>query len=174
MDMYDFSTCIKCDKSYLGHFKVDMYGNISCVDCKHPEMLSERLTIESMDKSTYEQYMVMDMLDKDISVLYPLFAQPTDVPLEKFINEEGELIPEKVYFQGNDLDTARHLQEMSLICLKYLDTNKIEHLDLVNQIIKGYLNLREVKYTEEQMNSLNELVLSPEFKMVEDEVKDTY
>lgn len=174
MDIFDFAKCTKCNKSYIGHFTVDLYGNIACEDCKNPTLLSERLVIEDMDKSTYEQYMVLDMLEKDITVLYPLFSKAAEVPLENFIADTGELIPEKVYFQGNDLHIARFLQEKSFLCLKYLDTNKEEHSELVTKIIRKYLDLREKKYSEKEISDLIDLVHSDAFKQVEFELNELY
>lgn len=171
MNIYDYMKCAVCGETYFGHFKCDTFGNVSCIDCFNKELLSERLVIDnSQTKESYEQVMVLDMLERDLGELYPLFSGSSEIPLQQFISEDGELIPEKIYFQGNDLDFTFVIQQKAYSCLKYLDTNEKKYVLKAKEFIKNYLNLREHKLTPEEQTALMNVLESKEFIEMENRI----
>lgn len=171
MDIYDYMKCDLCKETYFGHFKSDIFGTISCIDCENKEVLSERLTIDNRQpKDSYEQIMVLDMLERDLGELYPLFSGSTDIPLQQFMDDNGELIPEKLYFKGNDLDFVFSVQQKAYICLKYLDTNEKSNIDMAKSFIKRYLDFRETKLTDEEKDEILAIIASNDFKEMENNI----
>ncbi len=171
MDIFDYIKCDVCGETYFGHFKCDTFGKISCVDCIKKEVLSERLIIDnSQTKDSYEQVMVLDMLERDLGELYPLFSGSSEIPLQMFMTEDGNLILEKIYFQGNNLDFVVTIQQKAYNCLKYLDTNEKKYSLQAKEFIKTYLSLREHRLTTEEESKLKATLTSEEFVEMENSI----
>lgn len=148
----EYLTCSKCNKSYNGIFKVNLVGDITCVDCENKSIIEDYII--SLDNSDLEQEMVVNYLEQDIKHLYPTIFNINEVSIDQFLTENGELDAYKLYFQGNNLDFCTLVRRKAYICLDYIDTNDTKEIDFCINIIKDYLNLRFEKLSKKDVDIL--------------------
>lgn len=165
MKIYGRMLCSRCGKSYYGRFKIDNEGNVSCVNCDNPDILSDELDIKYMWNSEVLRKTLIHMMEYDMKYIYTYVAEKGERVAEVFIKQkEGagnkvELDLEKIYFMGNDLSIVKDAQNYAIRAIKYNKMNENgEHLEKANYFINMYLVLRERKLTEEEkINYINEM-----------------
>lgn len=171
LTIHDYLTCESCGESYFGVFKSSVKGEITCFNCKEKQYIDERLTIDNTyDKQTVEQVLVLDLLEKDLNDLYPLFTDPNSLPIEDFIDDTGNFILEKLYFQGNPIDFSVDMRGKAMVCLSYIDTNDTKEFEFAKGIIERYLNLREKRLSPDEITTFLKDTETEKFRYIEDSV----
>src|SRR5699024_4013997 len=124
-------------------------GKVTCYDCKYPEKLQE-LQWEAV-QATEEHVLseiVKDLLKKDLKRIFvPLSERGVD-ELQSLRDKDGNIIPEKLYFQGNDIDFVIEAHKKAYISLEYMESGKNEYKEIASTVYNKYLSLREKKMSK--------------------------
>lgn len=171
MNIYEYSRCERCEKSYKGKFKLDREGRVYCYDCDNPEVFSD-IKYEEVDmvEDRIVSEIVKDLLKKDLERIYIPLSVEEKENMDFLRDESGNLDAEKVYFKGNPMELVMLAHKKAYKCLEYLETGNKEHQEEAESIVEKYLQMREDYFKKEKQDQFYDELHSKEAKEIEKEV----
>lgn len=166
MIMIDHFRCDKCKATYKGVFRFTLNGEVNCIDCKdrvvYGEVVWEYVTNEKgLDEDVLHDT-VVGMLFEDIERIYRSESEVGEDYTEKFIEEDGSINEEKLYFCNNPIDLVIEGQKIAYSALRYMESSKKDYVDIAKKLVKKYKMLRERKFSEKEVQELWDLYFSEE------------
>lgn len=149
-------TCSKCNKNYLGKFKVSLEGQVTCADCENIQTYVKPFMQEN---NLIEQDLFLHFLEQDLYCLYPT-VETKKINLSEFLTEQNTIDVYKLYFQGTDLDFVKNVRLYAYHCLDYIDLNLKELSEKAEQFIRTYLELRFKPLTKQYMKKIKKEISS--------------
>lgn len=174
MYIYDLCKCEKCGKTYKGKFKMAIHGLVSCIDCESPDIyvgLSiNTVQYEQRQGLLYEE--LCELLLKDLEHLYPIIPAEQEAILAKF-DGSADIDLNIIYFHQNPMKLIRIMQEIAYLAAHYIIQNNKQETDkktpmyeLSLTLLQSYLRLRVERLTDEQEQSLWNLITKEEIRVL--------
>lgn len=172
MNIYEYSKCDTCGKTYKGIFELKENGKVECIDCNNVKYLSKVEYKEVTEDSKIIQKIVKDMLWQDVNRIYVSKVEEGEDYLKFVRDEEGNIDSKKLYYQNNTLDLIIELQRAAYDSLTYSEMGEeLEYKDFAEKVIETYMKARNIKFTDDEEEEIRRMINSVEMKTIKREVE---
>lgn len=171
MELFEYSTCDKCGKSYKGKFVVGNNGTVRCYDCDSP-VEHDGIEFDHVDVTQDHllSEIVKDLLIKDTKRIFIPKSESDLNELEFLRDEDGNIELDKLYFQGNTIELVLKAHKKAYKCLEYIESGQEKYKEKAENVLNKYLSMREVKFSKEEEDKFLGELENEEMKEIESEV----
>lgn len=166
MKIIERMKCSKCKEIYKGHFKMNLNGDIVCLDCENKQYYTSPHYVE-VKTATLKREFLKDnytkMLLLDVDTIYRIISKEDEDYTSQFYTTEGTINTDKLYYYDNLPDLVFDAHNKVQECLKRLEKKETKFKNH-DKIIKIYLELREKKFTQKEVTEAREILYDSELE----------